>query len=251
MSFQGKWLADSAAFRRECLRIAKDLTGFKKNPVYCRYINNDNRPRETAEAFYWHIRQHYPLFGTTEMLDLFRKNDKIGNPTLHNINGTVISPGTLRFIKVLGDVITAFGTPSSIVEIGAGYGGQCLIFKLASMVDYTIIDIPESLEVSRAYLGMLDVQANFISKITEPVGADVVISDYCISEMDKEGIDYYIETVVRHCRNGYFTCNLIGEIGHLLDRLREVFTYVKDAPEEPKTSRHNNIILYAMDNRYL
>lgn len=251
MSFNGRWLADSAAFRAECLKIAKDLTGFKKNPVYCRYINNDNRPRETAEAFYWHIRRMYPWLATPQMLQLFGMNDKIGEPTLYYIEGTVISPGTLRFIKVLGDVTAAFGMPSSIVEIGAGYGGQCLIFKLASMVDYTIIDIPESLEVSKAYLGMLDVQTNFISKITEPVGADFVISDYCISEMDRAGIDYYIGNVVRHCRNGYFTCNMIGEVSHLEKRLKETFSFVTSQPEEPKTSRHPNIIIYAMDNRYL
>lgn len=257
MSFQGKWLADSAAFRDECLKISKDLTGFKKNPVYCKYINNDNRPRATAEAFYWHIRQHYPHLLEPELLQRFQENDRIGDPTVYNINGTVISPGTLRFIKVLCDIsrmrtgfdIWEFPYLREIIEIGAGYGGQCKIIKsCAPQVKYTIVDIPESIAVSKAYLGEL---ATFVDDIKSPLSADLVISDYCISEMNRTGIDYYIDNVIRHCPHGYFTCNLLGEVGHLLDRLREIFAYVKDHPEEPKTSRHNNIILYAMDNRYL
>jgi hypothetical protein len=257
MSFTGKWLADSAAFRGECLKISQDLTGFKKNPVYCRYINNDNRSRETAEAFYWHIRQHYPWLIAPDLLELFLENDRVGDPTVYNINGIIISPGTLRFIKVLGDIrqTLRLWVPkgnvlfTSIVEIGAGYGGQCKIIKAAfPEVDYTIVDIPESIAVSRAYLGEL---ATLVDDIKTPISADLVISDYCISEMDKAGIDYYIENVVRHCRHGYFTCNLIGEVGYLYARLREIFETVKDTPEEPKTSRHNNIILYAMGNRYL
>lgn len=253
MSFTGQWLADSAAFRAECLKIAQDLTGFKKNPIYCRYINNDNRPRETAEAFYWYIRQHYPKLLEPELLQRFQENDRIGDPTVYNINGTVISPGTLRFIKVLGDItqmVSPGGSPAfplhSIVEIGAGYGGQCKIIKAAFPdVDYTIVDIPESIAVAKAYLGDL---ATFVDDIKAPITADLVISDYCISEMDQAGIDYYMENVIRNCRHGYFTCNAIGETWYLQDRLDDLFVWGRSENEQPKTSRHNNIIVYAMDN---
>lgn len=239
MTFKGKWLPDSNDFRQECLKIAKDLTGFKKNPIYCRYINNDNRPKETALAFYNYIKQHYPelLAG----LQLFTENDKVGDPTFYKIGGVNISPGTLRFMKVLGD-LHRFPRVKSIVEIGGGYGGQRKIIGTWWDVDYTIIDIPESLEVSRAYLKEETefMNCDWLTKSS----ADLVISDYCISELDKAGIDFYIDRVVKHCTYGYFTCNKIGATDHLIKRLDEYFD-MKVTPETPKTSKHENIIIYA------
>lgn len=243
MKFNGKWLPDDQAFRQECLKIAKDLTGFKKNKIYCKYINNDNRSKETAIAFHNHIMLFYPELWSC--LQVFKLNDKVGSPTLHFIDGKEISPGTLRFMKVLGDIFFNMDVArQKIVEIGGGYGGQCkTITALYDHVSYTIIDIPESLEVSKAYLN--DPSVTFMScENIQQRQYDLVISDYCISELDEKGIDFYIDSVVNHCKAGYFTCNKIGATEHLIKRLEENFT-LRITPEEPKTSKHDNIIIYA------
>lgn len=244
MKFTGQWLPDDTAFRKECVKIAGDLTDFKKNPVYCRFINNDNRSIETAMAFHQHIKENYPyLLGE---IANFKKNDIVGSPTLYRIGTDFISPGTLRFIKVLGDIMSF--EPLSIVEIGSGYGGQCKTIRSFIDIEYTLIDIPESLAVAKAYLNDDEVYFMSCEKIG-PLKADLVISDYCISEMNREGIDFYLQSVVQYCNNGYFTCNDIGFTNYLVQRLREMFHQVTVQPEKPKTSKHVNIIVYAMGNR--
>lgn len=249
MSFSGKWIPDDKQFRQECLKIAEDLTDFKKNPVYCKFINNDNRSYETALAFYGFIYFNYPSL-LSYFCD-FKKNDEVGNPTLYRIGAGYISPGTLRFIKVLGDILRI--EPQSIIEIGSGYGGQCKIIRSYwPDIFYSLVDIPESLAVAKAYL-QDDEDLIFIN-CEETIASkkyDLVISDYCLSEMDKSGVDFYIETIVRYCHNGYFTCNQIGVSQYLIKQLNDLFHQVAVQPEEPKTSKHNNIIVYAMGNRYL
>lgn len=247
MKFNGKWLPDDQLFRQECLKIANDLTNFKRNPVYCRFINNDNRPYETAFKFYDHIKYCYPEL--LLYIDDFKENDLIGNPTLHGVGNHFISPGTLRFIKVVGD-ISRFGF-ESVIEIGSGYGGQCFVLKKLYDVPYTLVDIPESLAVAKAYLKQVKLVRFVNSTEVKPISAGLVISDYCLSEMDKDGVDFYLNTVVRYCNNGYFTCNKIGVTDYLLSQLKEIFHQVVVEPEKPKTSKHDNIIVYAMGNRYL
>lgn len=248
MKFTGKWLPDANDFRSECLKIAKDLSGFKRNPVYCRFINNDNRPYETAFAFYQYIVQHYPWL--LDHFEKFKANDEVGHPTRYYLGPHVISPGTLRFIKVLGD-IEKFEW-KSIVEIGSGYGGQCKVTRSLYDYLYTCIDIPESLAVAKAYLGN-DPRVRFVSceDYIHQRRHDLVISDYCLSEMNQAGVDFYLETVVRYCYNGYFTCNTIGVVNYLIEQLQQIFHQVDIQPEEPKTSKHENLIIYAMGNRYM
>ncbi len=68
------------------------------------------------------------------------KNDDVGNPrTMRLDSGLVISPTTLRYLKVADDIETHFGSidGADVIEIGVGYGGQCRIldslFKLNSV----------------------------------------------------------------------------------------------------------------------
>lgn len=256
MKFNGKWLPDDKAFRKECLKIAEDLTGFKKNQVYCRFINNDNRSYDTAMAFYKFIVNNYPKL--IEFFEFFKENDKVGDPTTYNLGPHVISPGTLRFIKVLGDVYPLLLLKPKldgayhIAEIGSGYGGQCKIIKsLFPHCYYDLIDIPESLAVAKSYLHRSD-RVKFIDcNNIDHWGHDLVISDYCISEMDEDGVDFYINAVIQYGRNGYFTCNGIGVFNYFVDQLHKMFSQVRIVNEEPKTTRHNNFIIYAMGNRYL
>lgn len=247
MTFTGKWIPDDQAFRQECSKIALDLTEFKKNPIYCRYINNDNRSYETAIAFFNYIKKQYPEL--LIYLEEFKKNDIVGSPTLYKINNGYISPGTLRFIKVFGD-ISRFQF-NSLVEIGSGYGGQCRIIRTLTEIPYTLIDIPESLAIAKAYLKDQPFLMFIPCDQLEPVSADLVISDYCISEMNEAGVDFYINAVIKNCRNGYFTCNSSGIMSYLISELQQIFHQVEVVSELPATTKHNNVIIYAMGNRYL
>ena len=125
MKFKGNWLPEKQIYKETCLRLAKDLTNFKQDKDYIYYVGNDVRGQAVVEAFDKVVKLPY-----------IKENDKIGNPRLHNGK----SAGTLRFMKVYQD-IQRFKY-NDIVEVGGGYGGQCLVIQKIKPVKYTIIDIP-------------------------------------------------------------------------------------------------------------
>jgi hypothetical protein len=241
IKFTGNWAPDSREWRDVCNSISNDLTSFKSNPVYIRIIANDLRDVNTTKLFFDYIKNTYPeLF---DKLDIFNTNDTLGKPNVFNIEGHNVCPGTLRFVKVLGDIKKY--NPKSIIEIGSGYGGQCKIIKDYLNVDYTLVDLPESLLVAKSYLKHFNTDATFVSSedITLNDQYDLVISDYCISEFDQEGMNFYIEHVVKKCNNAYFTINNDqASRDHLLTKLREIYNDVIIVPEEPRTSAHSNIV---------
>ena len=119
-----KWKADRGDYAETCLRLSKNLTNFKRDPVYAHYVGNDLKP---------HLVDEYKK---VVKVPYVHKNDKIGNPMLKD----GMSAGTLRYMKVWQDCMRF--DFNSVVEIGGGYGGQALIFWDYGDVDYMIIDIP-------------------------------------------------------------------------------------------------------------
>lgn len=223
MKFKGKWNPEKQSYKDACLRLSKDLTNFKRDRDYIPFVGNDIRPKETVEAFDKVVKLPY-----------VSKNDVIGNPVLHNGK----SAATLRFMKVFQD--TFKDDILNVVEIGGGYGGQCLVYKVLNLVDYTIVDIPEALELSKAYLKVNDVKCNFISSNNfKQMECDLLISDYCISELDKTGIDFYLDNI--KFKYGYFTLN--GQFDYIAEKLQSKGYEITITDENPKTSRHDNKVV--------
>lgn len=95
------------------------------------------------------------------------KNDSVGNPELAEYkldNGRIIcSPTTLRYIKILSEIVTYFEVDDikSISEIGVGYGGQSRILRNFLNIDkYNLIDLPEVLALAEKFLA--NTTSNFI-----------------------------------------------------------------------------------------
>lgn len=252
-AFTGIWLPKIEhrvqVYKQACKDVLKnDLKDFKRHSKYTSFIANDIRDIVVAREFYYHLKFLIP-----SLLDLYESkfslNDRIGSPNLYIFDGIRVSPGTLRFIKVLSDVIRFFPPDKiqNIIEIGSGYGGQCLIFRQwKPEINYTLVDIPESLAVANRYLLINNIEHKFIS--TENIQVeneyDVCISDYCLSEMDKDGVQFYLDTVLSKCQFAYITSNSIGQpLQDLMDQLGTVFTVVRAISEEPKTSFHDNSII--------
>lgn len=243
MKFKGKWLPDSENFRKACLEASKDLSGFKRNPEFIKYIGNDIRKIEVAKEFYYYIKDKYMYLLQYD----YRVNDIVGDPNLFIFDNKEYSPGTLRFVKVIGDIYEHFGHVRKIVEIGSGYGGQALIFNLVQNVDYTCVDISECIELARNYhntLGWKSCHYMDTDNIKQKE-YDICISDYCLGEMDKLGIRFYIDNIISKCKFAYITMNRDSEVyKFLIGILMDVFDEVECLGEEPKTSRHNNCIIY-------
>jgi hypothetical protein len=227
------------------------FANFKRAPVYTKILEHVNY--EFGASYLQIALRQSPEFRLS--LDGVRENDRIGNPVIYKYGEFgCFSPTTLRYLKVASDLKKHFGTirDMKIVEIGGGYGGQCLVLsKLFSIGSYTIIDLPGPLELTKKYLeshGITNVRyisANDVSKM-DPY--DLVLSNYAYSECNKKIEDEYLEKVLCSAAKGYLTCNDCDSRTYtkaeLMQRLNKVLANIVEFPEEPVTDVGNYIVVW-------
>jgi len=252
MKFKGRWLPETVKdYRATCLRLSNDLSNFKQDDIYKYYVGTDIRNFNYAQQIYDYIKKHYPDLLLPHLLAYFQQNDKIGNPIIHEIVPDFnFAAGTLRYIKVLGDVLKHFkqtDVRQKIIEIGGGYGGQALIFKHYKNYLYTIIDIPEAIVLAKAYLAANNFDVGFHDSEHIPADHkyDICISDFCLSELDEEGIDFYIDNVIKNCLFAYITTNCSQDkLDLIVHKLKPSFSKIiieNYIPQEQ--NRFNKIII--------
>ena len=155
-------------------------------------------------------------------LDKFKENDVCGNPrTAYYEPEGLMSPTTWRYIKVLSDLQTLFGSLEGwdVAEIGAGYGGQYKIIQdVFELGSYTVYDLPPVMDLIAKYLHHIGCRsldkirmADFrdLGKVP-PRTYDLTISNWALSECTRELQDRYIESILRRSRRGYITFNQIS-----------------------------------------
>jgi len=192
-----------------------------------------------------------------DYIPYFITNDTVGNPNKYwykDLNENV-SPTTLRYIKVLGDLMNLFGTldDMDIVEIGGGYGGQCkIIHDIAKPRSYTIIDLPEVLLLTKKYLTRFEIpNIKYVSPKDLKKGKyDLCISNYAFTEVVRNFQNIYIENVIKGSDRGYITCNFIEQnrkgFAKRLNK-QEIFNLKPNAeflPEIPLTGLNNIIYVW-------
>jgi len=213
-------ISDTQAYREACLEAAK------KNKVFSTF-KQDSRYKEILEHTSYELGRLY--LDEIKKSNIIRKNikkfkvnDKYGKPCVYNYqNIGKYSPSSLRYVKVLADLIERFGSLKGleVTEIGGGYGGQCLIiqtyFKLKS---YKIFDLPEVLQLAERYLQknnifsvkMQTLNTFLQSHCNESSKCDLLISNYAFSEISKDVQKTYLERIILHSKRGYMTVNQIS-----------------------------------------
>jgi len=153
----------------------------------------------------------------------FYINDKLGSPSiqkyrLDEFKGEIItiSPTTARYIKVLSDLKSLYGSldDMNIVEIGAGYGGMPLVMsKEFKFKNYYDVDLHGPAELAKKYCVDKHEMDNFhvltpdqIDELKD-VEIDLVISNYAFSECNYEAQDIYIDKILSKAKRGYITHN--------------------------------------------
>jgi putative sugar O-methyltransferase len=188
-------------------------------------------------------------------LNKFKINDTIGNPiTFFYGNKGSFSPTTLRYIKVLDDLVKHFDiNKKNIIEIGGGYGGQYTILKqLFTPLKYSFVDLPTVLPLTEKYLKKLNIDNNvyFIDgknkKNIYENEYDLVISNYAISECNEETQQFYIDNILINSKHGYITHNQFNgyDLNKFISILKESGKDVKSVPERPMTGRKNIILIW-------
>jgi putative sugar O-methyltransferase len=188
-------------------------------------------------------------------IEIFKTNDEQGSPDLYDYPEPFgrISPSTLRYIKVLSDLINHFGDLSnmSIVEVGVGYGGQSKIIQdYFNVKEYNYIDLPEVMNLTKKYLKKYDYEnINFLDFNNLPIKKyDLVISNYAITECTKEIQDLYFEKVINNSKKGYITGNDIGKYFNINNYSKlEWSEKIKGSlifEENPKTHEDNYLLIF-------
>jgi putative sugar O-methyltransferase len=194
----------------------------------------------------------------SELLNNFEKyklNDKIGSPVQYDYSIGIISPTTIRYVKVLNDLINEFGDLSNleIVEIGCGYGGQCkIILETFNVKSYTLVDLNPVLKLTKKFLESSNIDTSKIvyktmDELTNK-NYDLFISNYAFTECTKDIQLEYYDKAIKETKMGYITANFINVFFNL-DYLtkEELISLIPNSytiEENPKTHENNIIIVW-------
>ena len=249
--FKGEWEAckDNGLedlFLKECESICHDrekFLSFKRNLIFTKVIGNDIRPKHISDVWYKFIEN-------TEIMKDIRKyktNDIFGHPVFYYYPKTgIISPGTLYFLAITHDINTRLINikDKKICEIGSGYGGQSKIFLDYGCKTVDLIDRKQTLGLANKYLKIFKYEnVSFHPTTNVPDKEyDLVVSNWCISELDKEGTLFYLNNVVKKSQYGYFLINYTNEDKKdwFVKELKKIFSDVKIERENPKTNENTN-----------
>lgn len=208
-------VSNNTGYPNICLKASQDdeaFKVFKRVPEYVQILEHTSV--EFGQNYIDIVNRDNPNLLSEKNLKKFKTNDTHGGSSPHDYGDFIIAPSTLRYIKVLSDLIKIFGDLNGfkIAEIGGGYGGQCKIINdYFDIKDYNIMDIPEANALTNKYLNTLGVK-NFRNSSYDELNIeeyDLIISNYAYTELDRSLQDVYKKNVIDGSANGYITCNFI------------------------------------------
>lgn len=252
-------LTDNEAFRHICHWAALSpeiFSQFKRDPIYTLFC--ENLTEEQGKEVHSYLKTNAPQLLRTEEIEKFRLQDNIGNPTTYTFE-TIgeFSPSTLFAIKVAHDLEKHFGSLNhfKVVEIGAHHGTQCKILKdLFPDVEYTIVDLPEALELSKKVLETLGISSvRFLTpNQLVPEQVDLVLSNYAFTESNARLQQRYFTHLFRQAKRGYLTCNFFPKHfrvkpwkkEELLKKFDKTLARIELLPEIPQTGQENFVLIW-------
>ena len=146
-------------------------------------------------------------------------NQNLGSPVTINFNGLDVSLDYLLCVEEYLFINSKINNVTSVLEIGAGFGRTChFILSVCSKIkNYTICDLPETLNLSKYYLKkVLDEQTykkiQFLknSDIGNCTKADLSININSFQEMESSVIINYLEHIAKISQL-FFTKNPTGK----------------------------------------
>jgi hypothetical protein len=247
-------ISDYDAYKNICLQASVDdniFATFKQNAEYTVILEHTSK--EQGQEYLNYVLGKKNLSLDDKTIEVFKGNDLYGSPHVVDYgNGWVLSPSTLRYVKVLSELTALYGSLDGfkIAEIGIGYGGQCKVINdYYDIKSYTLIDLPEVLGLGKKYLSSspyAPVEFKTMNQLYTD-DYDLVISNYAITECNKDVQEEYICKVLRGSTHGYITCNFISDYFNIQSLTREEFIKMLDKKvniiaEVPLTHPRNFIL---------
>jgi len=177
-------------------------------------------PFDKSMRYYKFLLFNTALKKNRKFHSTYRKlgNTSIGNPITVAVAGLQVDIDYLFAVEefLFLDRHMEMGSLKCIVEIGAGFGRTChtLLSQIPSITKYTIVDLPEVLNLSKAYLARaipdLYSKIDFIectdTKRWHHLKTDLAINIDSFQEMKPEVIDEYMAFLIGssqafYCKN--------------------------------------------------
>jgi hypothetical protein len=220
-----------------CRRAVEDdevFAVFKSLPAYRKILEHTSQRQ--GEIYMYKIPGEYDVIK-------FMTNDVYGSPEMFPYSGYLMSPTTLQYIYVLSRLEKLFGSLGGfrIAEIGGGYGGQSKIIQDKYRVDYHLYDHPDVVNLQMKYLGKFNMSATGILYSAAPLGYDLVISNYALSEITEPLLTEYVRKILLHSKHGYITCN--GQI-NAMQEIKDKFPSFNISPDIEGERETNYIITW-------
>ena len=225
------------------------FNSFRKNQTYRNILEHVSE--FDARQYLIEIRKCQSVY---HKIDCLRHNDSAGGPFLVDIDEIkAVSTTTLRYIKVLCDIVNMFPTlnKQKVYEIGVGYGGQCrIIDEFYGPAEYCLIDIRPALQLAETYLDRFALKTTVRFKTINELAIespDILISNYAFSELPRWLQLRYMEKVICRSKMGYITYNAINPASFESFTAKELQDSIPGAeilPETPCTHKGNCIIVW-------
>ena len=204
--------SDRSDYRRFCQLAADDAYHFNRfrHSKFCTDIVDTLSAQDGASYINLAFKNDPQI---VEHLDELRRNDDVGSPLICNYSSIgKFCPTTLRYIMVATALKRLFGSLDGmrVVEVGGGYGGQCRIINaLFNIASYTIIDLPEALNLTERYLSHFNLSNIYYlpPQDLQEKEYDIFISNYAYSELSKDTQDDYFGKVLYSSNHGYMIYN--------------------------------------------
>ncbi|WP_022668335.1 putative sugar O-methyltransferase [Desulfospira joergensenii] len=245
-------LSDNQTYPQFCSQASSDeliFNNFRRSPIYTEILEHVT---EKLGLEYFKIISDNPDF--LHSMAGFKENDNYGNPVKYDYPEIgMISPSTLRYIKVLSDIRTLFETLDDfdICEIGVGYGGQCRILNSYYTPEtYCLVDIQPALALAQKYLDNFPITSTLSYRTMDQLAQgnyDLVISNYAFTELPRKIQDVYMEKIILCSKRGYITYNEITPKefkSYKADELAAIIPGAQILEEKPLTHPTNCIIVW-------
>lgn len=207
--------SEIGSYTEICEKAAKDpetFSKFRSHPMILNVI--DTVDKKLGEKYLRIVQRNSPSY--LNRYDLIQNYEKTGSPKLSSyFNFGRVNPTTLRYMKVTSDLKKQFGPLDQlrIVEIGGGYGGlPTMISLFEGFKEYTIVDLPQVLELAKTFLTKMKVDhVNYVSnnEIEKVSQCDLLVSNYAFSEIDQEEQLNYLNKLITKVPAGYMIINFL------------------------------------------
>tara|TARA_B100002019_G_scaffold25999_1_gene19875 strand:+ start:4391 stop:5179 length:789 start_codon:yes stop_codon:yes gene_type:complete len=212
------------------------FANFKSNPKYKTILEHVLKDQGQC---YLNICREMSEEGVEQNIELFKENDKYGNPETFPYPGLdgAVSPTTLRYMKNTFEMSFMLNGAevSKIVEVGGGYGGLCRVLSMVCEFDeYILVDLPEVSALQRKYLDQFPDLKDKVTcipttELDEIKDVDLFISNYALSECDLDSQMAYFNLIIQNAKYAYIIYNLVNfndnHYNVFIDRIKEEFTF--------------------------